>query len=193
MATHSSILAWEIPWTEEPGGLQSMGSQRVCYDLVTKTTTNNNDTCSVFKNISNVKPVSLDHQVPSSPPPGQVGLPSLPREGCVQADSGCRQMALAPAPGRGGLGHPAVLQLAWGGGWGTSGKKPLEKRLPSPYHPPPLPLPAQEGRGEGPRDGSMTERLTLAENLFEDTGKKTKHTTEIVGYEGCPPPPLQSA
>ena len=29
MATHSSILAWEIPWTEEPGGLQSMGSQKV--------------------------------------------------------------------------------------------------------------------------------------------------------------------
>ena len=29
MATHSSILAWEIPWTEEPGGLQSVGSQRV--------------------------------------------------------------------------------------------------------------------------------------------------------------------
>jgi len=29
MATHSSILAWRIPWTEEPGGLQSMGSRRV--------------------------------------------------------------------------------------------------------------------------------------------------------------------
>ena len=29
MATHSSTLAWKIPWTEEPGGLQSMGSQRV--------------------------------------------------------------------------------------------------------------------------------------------------------------------
>ena len=29
MATHSSILAWRIPWTEEPGGLQSMGSQKV--------------------------------------------------------------------------------------------------------------------------------------------------------------------
>ena len=29
MATHSSILAWRIPWAEEPGGLQSMGSQRV--------------------------------------------------------------------------------------------------------------------------------------------------------------------
>ena len=32
MATHSSILAWEIPWTEEPGGLHSMGSQRVKHD-----------------------------------------------------------------------------------------------------------------------------------------------------------------
>ena len=32
MAMHSSILAWRIPWTEEPGGLQSMGSQRVIYD-----------------------------------------------------------------------------------------------------------------------------------------------------------------
>ena len=32
IATHSSILAWEIPWTEEPGGLQFIGSQRVRYD-----------------------------------------------------------------------------------------------------------------------------------------------------------------
>ena len=32
MATHSSILAWKIPWTEEPGGLQSLGSQRARYD-----------------------------------------------------------------------------------------------------------------------------------------------------------------
>ena len=32
MATHSSILAWRIPWTEEPGGLQSMGSQRVGHN-----------------------------------------------------------------------------------------------------------------------------------------------------------------
>ena len=32
MATHSSILAWRIPWTEEPGGLQSMGSQRVRHN-----------------------------------------------------------------------------------------------------------------------------------------------------------------
>ena len=33
MARHSSTLAWRIPWTEEPGGLQSMGSLRVGHDL----------------------------------------------------------------------------------------------------------------------------------------------------------------
>ena len=36
MATHSSILAWRIPWTEEPGELQSIGSQRVRHDLATE-------------------------------------------------------------------------------------------------------------------------------------------------------------
>ena len=36
MATHSSILAWEIPWTEEPDRLQSLGSQRAGYNLATK-------------------------------------------------------------------------------------------------------------------------------------------------------------
>ena len=35
MTIHSSILAWEMPWTEEPGGLQSMGSERVGQDLAT--------------------------------------------------------------------------------------------------------------------------------------------------------------
>ena len=39
MATHSSILAWRIPWTEEPGGLQSVGSQRVGHDRMTKHST----------------------------------------------------------------------------------------------------------------------------------------------------------
>ena len=36
MATHSSVLTWRIPWIEEPGGLQSMGSQTVGYNLRTK-------------------------------------------------------------------------------------------------------------------------------------------------------------
>ena len=39
MATHSSILAWKIPWTEKPGGLKSMGLQRVGHDRVTNTNT----------------------------------------------------------------------------------------------------------------------------------------------------------
>ena len=36
MATHSSIVAWDFPWTEEPGGLQSLESQRVGHYLATK-------------------------------------------------------------------------------------------------------------------------------------------------------------
>ena len=36
MATHSRILAWKIPWTEEPGRLQPMGSQKVRHNLVSK-------------------------------------------------------------------------------------------------------------------------------------------------------------
>ena len=39
LATHFSILTWRIPWTEEPVGLQSMGSQRVRHDQATKTYT----------------------------------------------------------------------------------------------------------------------------------------------------------
>ena len=45
MATHSSILAWRTPWTEESGGLQSLGSQRVGHDLATKTK------CGIMGNI----------------------------------------------------------------------------------------------------------------------------------------------
>ena len=43
MATHSSILAWRIPWTEEPGRLQSMGTQRVGHDGVMNTMATNTD------------------------------------------------------------------------------------------------------------------------------------------------------
>ena len=39
MTTHSTILAWRIPWTKELGGLQSMGSQRVRHDWATNTHT----------------------------------------------------------------------------------------------------------------------------------------------------------
>ena len=45
MATHSNILAWRIPWTEEPGGLQSMESQRVGHDRATNTFTHAQFSC----------------------------------------------------------------------------------------------------------------------------------------------------
>ena len=51
MAIHSSILVWRIPWTEEPGGLQSMGSQRVRQDLMTEHT---HRYISLSRNIKNI-------------------------------------------------------------------------------------------------------------------------------------------
>ena len=47
MATHSSTPVWEISWTEEPGGLQSMGSQRVGHDLATKQQQQQQKYCSL--------------------------------------------------------------------------------------------------------------------------------------------------
>ena len=49
VATHSNILAWEIAWTEEPGGLQSMASQTVGYSLATKHS-NNTMILQIFRN-----------------------------------------------------------------------------------------------------------------------------------------------
>ena len=49
MATHSSILAWKIPCTEEPGGLQSMGMARVGHNLVTKPPPPHKDTIATLK------------------------------------------------------------------------------------------------------------------------------------------------
>ena len=46
MTTHSSIFAWRIPWTEEPGGLQSMGSQRVGHDWTANTLTSHRQSVS---------------------------------------------------------------------------------------------------------------------------------------------------
>ena len=52
MATNSSILAWEIPWTEEPGGLQSLGSPRVGHKWATNTFTSHMD-ITIHKNLLN--------------------------------------------------------------------------------------------------------------------------------------------
>ena len=55
MASHSSILAWTIPWTEEPGGLQSRGSQRVGHDWA-KNTFTYSDRLSTYKAASYINP-----------------------------------------------------------------------------------------------------------------------------------------
>ena len=51
MATHSSILTWKIPWTEEPGGLQSTGSQRGGHDLVTNGSCPDTARCGLVPNL----------------------------------------------------------------------------------------------------------------------------------------------
>ena len=54
MTTHSSILAWRIPWTEKSGRLQSMGSQRIRHDRVTNTVMKNSCLVSKFLPISHL-------------------------------------------------------------------------------------------------------------------------------------------
>ena len=56
MATHSNILAWRIPWREEPGRLQSMGSQRVGHDM----TSSNRNYLPKAPNISHWGPQHMD-------------------------------------------------------------------------------------------------------------------------------------
>ena len=64
MATHSSILAWRTPWTEEPDGLQSTGLQRVGHDGVTK----------IHMVSPQLKKPSLPHQQILARPPALTGL-----------------------------------------------------------------------------------------------------------------------
>ena len=58
MATHSSILAWRIPWIEEPGGLQFMGLQRVRHDWVTNIHGNTRENREIMEN-----GITLENQI----------------------------------------------------------------------------------------------------------------------------------
>ena len=62
MASHSSVLAWEIAWTEEPGGLQSMALQIVGYGLATK---NSNNTM-ILQTFRNTVPLLVEKAVANS-------------------------------------------------------------------------------------------------------------------------------
>ena len=63
MATHCSIPLWKIPWTEEPGGLQSMGSQEVGHDLVTEYTCTSFLLCN-FSNIHKSRENNTNPNIP---------------------------------------------------------------------------------------------------------------------------------
>jgi len=67
MATHSRILAWEIPWREEPGGLQSMGLPRVRHNLATKTTTATHSLSLLLFHILTSQKVTREAGLPTSP------------------------------------------------------------------------------------------------------------------------------
>ena len=74
MATHSGILAWEIPWTEEPGGLQPMGLQRVRHDLVTKQQEQQQQQDHILL-ILKVKETFLTRKLPGGPKGSDAKLP----------------------------------------------------------------------------------------------------------------------
>ena len=87
MATHSSILAWRIPWTEEPGGLQSVGLQRVRHDWATKHSTTwlpfSISTFLYFKDYTKTKNYS---DAPGHKQLGSVVEPSLVPDGTDRCD-----------------------------------------------------------------------------------------------------------
>ena len=83
MVTHSSILTWEIPWTEKPGGLQSVGSQRVGHDWVTEhaclqVTSNTRYKCKSCLVIGSVQFSSVSQSCPTLCDPMNRSTPGLP-------------------------------------------------------------------------------------------------------------------
>ena len=69
IATYSSILAWGIPWTVEPGGLQSMGSKRVRHDLATKQNNKQKPTRRRLQSFSCFSPVFGTDTIKHAHPP----------------------------------------------------------------------------------------------------------------------------
>ena len=93
MATHSSILAWRIPWTEEPGGLQSMGLQRGGHDWVIDTYIHTTEVKWDFRTIKSIPLLQREEWRPTEPevPPrqmrAQLGLKPRFHEACVSVSS----------------------------------------------------------------------------------------------------------
>ena len=129
MASHSSILAWKILWTEEPGRLQSMGSQRVGQDWVINT------------HICIYSPAELSWKSPFWGSPRNSSWSWLSVEGSRWAPSShcCRWTALTPSLARSSLSAPlsscppispsSVLLWLWQGWLVTCGPQHLSRHL----------------------------------------------------------------
>jgi len=84
MASHPSILSWEIPWKEEPGGLQFMGSQRVRHDLATKQQLIRIFTSVQFSSVQSLSRVQLfeTHESQHTRPPCPSPTPGVHSNSC---------------------------------------------------------------------------------------------------------------
>ena len=100
---------------------------------------------------------------------------------------------LGPSARQGRPWSPSSPAASLGWGLGNQWEKPLEKRLPSPYHPPPCLCQPSRAEVKAPETGVHDQALTLAENLFEDTGKKKQTQQKLLDMKDGTTLPLQSA
>ena len=111
MATQSSILAWRIPWTEEPGGLQSTGSQRVGHNWVTKHEERHKDKWLVLE--------YLKHNLQEYPPEAERRIWPWP----FLIPKASFPTLNIHSPKLSGEGSRTERNLVRGGEWGWSGAK----------------------------------------------------------------------
>ena len=90
MATHSRILAWEIPWTEEPGGLQSMGSQKSRTQLSDGNNNNGYIRCFMGKLVAQTV-----KRLPTMPTTWETWVQSLGREDLLEKEMATNSSILA--------------------------------------------------------------------------------------------------
>ena len=115
MATHSNILAWEIPWTKESGGPQSMGSQRIGHHLVTKPPTY---TAELRRRSSGKRQSGPLLCVPPAPAERRLGGSEEPSSVFPLAAAAAGRWACSPAA----LRPIEELKVRAGLGWGEWGK-----------------------------------------------------------------------
>ena len=161
MATYSSILAWTITWTEEPGGLQSMGGRRVRYNLVTK---------QLFPGSSAGKESTCNAVYPSSIPvsgrsPGEgIGYPLEYSQASLVAQV---------------IKNPPTIRETWV--WSLGWEDPWRReQLPTPVFWP------GEFHGLyspwGCKESDTTEQLSLSLSCHQGLGRKS-FSTLLVGIE----------